>query len=38
MTEFWGYPGAELLAILVISGASLACLICARIFVSQYGE
>ncbi len=38
MSEFWGYAGADLLAILVIGGASLACLISARMFVKSYGE
>lgn len=38
MSEFWGYAGADWLAILVIGGASLVCLICARRFVSHYGE
>jgi len=38
MTEFWGYPGADILAIIVISLASLACLISARVFVSRYSE
>jgi len=38
MTEFWGYAGADLLAIFVISGVSLACLISARLFVKNYGE
>ncbi|CAG0956711.1 hypothetical protein MTYP_00500 [Methylophilaceae bacterium] len=36
MSEFWGYAGADILAILVIGGASLACLISARIFVRNY--
>ncbi len=38
MSSFWGYPGADLLAILIIGGASLICLICARKFVSHYGD
>lgn len=38
MSEFWGYAGADLLAILVISGASLICLISARMFVKNYGD
>lgn len=37
MTEFWGYPNADLLAIVVIGGASLICLICAVVFVKKYG-
>jgi hypothetical protein len=36
MSEFWGYAGADWLAIVVIGGASLACLICARLFVKNY--
>ena len=36
MTEFWGYPGADTLAIVVIGAASLICLICARVFVKNY--
>jgi hypothetical protein len=38
MSEFWGYAGADVLAILVIGGASLICLICARLFVKNYGD
>lgn len=38
MIEFWGYAGADILAIVVISGASLICLICARMFVKNYGD
>jgi hypothetical protein len=38
MSNFWGYAGADTLAILVIGGVSFICLICARIFVSNYGE
>lgn len=38
MSEFWGYAGADTLAILVIGGVSIICLICARVFVSKYGE
>ena len=39
MSAFWGYIGADLLAILIIGGgASLICLICARRFVSRYGS
>ena len=36
MSAFWGYPGADWLAVLVIGGFSLACLVCARIFISRY--
>jgi hypothetical protein len=38
MSEFWGYAGADILAIIVIGGLSLACLICARMFVENYGK
>jgi hypothetical protein len=38
MSEFWGYTGADTLAILVISAVSFMCLICARVFVSNYGK
>ena len=35
---FWGYPGADILAIIIISAASLAYLISARSFVKNYGN
>lgn len=38
MSEFWAYAGADILAIIVIGGLSLACLICARLFVERYGD
>lgn len=38
MTPFWGYPGAELLAIVIIGGATAICLACALIFVRGYGK
>jgi hypothetical protein len=38
MSDFWGYAGADTLAILVIGGVSFICLIFARIFVSNYGD
>ena len=38
MSDFWGYAGADTLAILFIGGVSFICLVCARIFVSNYGE
>ena len=38
MTEFWGYAGADVLAIATIVGVSLACLISARLFVKNYGD
>jgi hypothetical protein len=37
MSYFWGYDGADMLAIVVIGGISFICLICARIFVKNYG-
>lgn len=37
MSAFWGYPGADLAAMLTIGGLSLACLICARLFVRGRG-
>jgi hypothetical protein len=36
MSRFWGFPGADDLAILVISGLSAACLFCALAFVRKY--
>lgn len=38
MNTFWGYAGADLLAILVIGVASAACLASARLFVRNYGK
>lgn len=38
MSEYWAYPGADMLAILVINGASLAAMICASLFVLGHGE
>ena len=38
MSDFWGYAGADTLAILLIGGVSFICLLCARKFVSNYGE
>lgn len=35
---FWGYPGADWLAGVVIAVASLACLLSARGFVRGYGK
>ncbi|WP_268867650.1 hypothetical protein [Methylobacillus methanolivorans] len=35
MQTFWGYAGADLLAVVIIGLASLACLVSARIFVSH---
>lgn len=38
MTEFWGYAGADTLAIIIIGGASFICLISAYMFVKNYGQ
>lgn len=38
MSDFWGYAGADTLAILLIGGVSFICLVCAKVFVSKYGE
>jgi len=35
MSEFWGYPGADILAIVVICILCAACLYQARIWVKQ---
>lgn len=35
MSEFWGYPGADMLAIVLITALSALTLYHARIFVSQ---
>ncbi len=36
MSEFWGYPYADVLAVLVIGACSAACLFCARWYVKHY--
>lgn len=36
MTEFWGYPYADVLAFVIIFALSLTALVCARIFVKTY--
>lgn len=36
MTEFWGYPYADVLAFVLIFALSLAALLCAKIFVKKY--
>lgn len=36
MSEFWGYPYADVLAVVVIGGLSAVCLLCARLFVRNY--
>lgn len=38
MSAFWGYAGADVLAIVVIGGASAICLACAIAFVKGYGR
>ncbi len=38
MTSFWGYAGADVLAIVVIGGASAMCLVSALMFVKGYGK
>ncbi|ACT51700.1 hypothetical protein Msip34_2463 [Methylovorus glucosotrophus SIP3-4] len=35
MNSFWGYAGADVLALIIIGLASLICLISARLFVSR---
>jgi len=35
MSQFWGYPGADVLAIIVISALSLLALYHARTFVTK---
>lgn len=37
MSVFWGYPGADILAVIIIGAASAICLLCARLFVQKYG-
>jgi hypothetical protein len=36
MSEFWGYPYADVLAIVAIAGLSAVCLLCARLYVKNY--
>jgi len=36
MNEFWGYPGADVLSIVIIGGLSVACLISAWLYVKNY--
>lgn len=33
MSQFWGYAGADMAAVVVIAVLSLSCLVCARLFV-----
>ena len=35
MSEFWGYPGADILALIVISVLAFVCLYQARRFVTK---
>jgi hypothetical protein len=35
MSEFWGYPGADYLAIVIITALSLLCLYNARTWVKK---
>lgn len=35
---FWGYAGADVLAIVIISAGSVACLVSAWLFVKNYGD
>lgn len=36
MSEFWGYPAADVLSFVIIGGLSIACLVCAWLFVKNY--
>lgn len=36
MSTFWGYEYADMLAMIIVSGTSLGCLICARLFIARY--
>lgn len=36
MSEFWGYPCADVLAFLLIMVLSIAALVCAFLFVRNY--
>ena len=38
MSGFWGYPYADVLAVVIIGAFSAACLFCARRFVSTYSD
>jgi hypothetical protein len=35
MNQFWGYAGADVLAVIVLGGLSILCLVCARLFVGD---
>lgn len=36
MSGFWGYPYADVLAIVITTGLSAVCLLCARLYVKNY--
>lgn len=36
MSEFWGYPYADVLAVIIIGGLSATCLLCAKLFLNGY--
>jgi hypothetical protein len=38
MSSFWGYPGADLFAVVVIGGVSALSLLSAYLFVKHYGR
>lgn len=36
MSEFWGYPYADVLALVIIGALSIGCLVCARLYIKNY--
>jgi type IV secretory pathway VirB2 component (pilin) len=36
MSQFWGFPGADRLAIVAIIALCAACMFCARLFAREY--
>ncbi|ADJ23841.1 conserved hypothetical protein [Hyphomicrobium denitrificans ATCC 51888] len=36
MSAFWGYAGADWLALIIIGAAAAGCLACALLFVKRY--
>ena len=38
MSSFWGYPGADVFAVVVIGGVSAFSLFSAYLFVKNYGR
>ncbi len=36
MSHFWGYAGADILAVATISVLSALCLVCAVLFIKDY--